>query len=82
MTLNFKNNKQLFLNFLENNQKFINKQKRNLSKLIKNNSEKEMKGITFFPETNKKTIKDDFKNIIKQIPLINDYILKRRIRRI
>ncbi len=78
MTLNFKNNKQLFLNFLENNQKFINKQKRNLSKLIKNNSEKEMKGITFFPETNKKKIKDDFKNIIKQIPFINDYILKRR----
>ena len=38
-----------------------------------------MKGIAFFPETNEIITKDNFKNIIKQILFINDYILKEEI---
>ena len=78
MTLNFKTNEQKIKNFLINNEKYINKKKRNISKLTKAHSEKEMKGITFYPNIKKNTIKDDYKNIIIQIPYVNDYILKRR----
>ena len=78
MTLNFKTNEQKFKNFLKNNEKYITKKKKNISKLTKKHSEKEMKGITFYPNINKKAIKDDYKNIIMQIPFVNDYILKRR----
>ena len=78
MILNFKTNEQKFNNFLMTNEKYINKKKRNISKLTKAHSEKEMKGITFYPNINKKIIQDDYKNIIIQIPYVNDYILKRR----